>query len=295
MSVSETDSLVPQVSIERIISSRAPEDFETDRLIVGSPSYMESLSTILKDTPNATIQAFLKWRVIQSYVDYVEAPVVTPLRRFNNKLQGKDPDSVEERWRKCVDEVDTSVGWILSRLFLQEAFSEDSKKYGNQIVSDIKERFVSTLKDTEWMTKEVRELAIEKVGNIVQKIGYPTKSPNIQEPEELQKYYKNLEISNNTFFANGLAVSKFNDEIEWAKLGKPTDRDEWGMTVPTVNAYYNPPGNEIVFPAGIMQAPVFYDKSAPKYLTYGAFGSVSGHELSHGKLAHKYQLRSRGI
>lgn len=293
LSVSKTEALLPQVSIKNIISSRAPEGFKTDRLIVGSPSYMESLSAILKETPNATILAFLKWKVIQSYVDHIEGPVITPLRRFNNQLQGKDPDAVEERWRQCVDEVDVSLGWILSRLFLQEAFSEDSKKYGNEIISDIKDRFVSTLEGTEWMTKDVRDLAIEKVGNIVQKIGFPTKSPNIENPEELQKYYEKLEISNNTFFANGLAVSKFNEESEWAKLGKPTDRDEWGMTVPTVNAYYNPPGNEIVFPAGIMQTPVFYDSSAPKYLTYGAFGSVSGHELSHGKLVDEYLLNSR--
>lgn len=283
LSVLETDALLPQVSINHIITSQAPEGFKTDRLIIGSPSYMETLSSIIKETPDATIQAFLKWKVIQGYVSSIEAPVVTPLRRFNNQLQGKDADSVEERWRQCVSEVDVSLGWILSRLFLEKAFSEDSKKFGDQIVSDIKERFVSTLEGTEWMTKEVRDLAITKVGNIVQKIGYPTKSPNVQNPEQLQKYYENLEISNNTFFANALGVAKFESENEWAKLGKPTDRNEWGMTVPTVNAYYNPPGNEIVFPAGIMQTPVFYDSTAPKFLTYGAFGSVSGHELSHGK------------
>ena len=283
LTLAEATSLLPQVSIERIISSRAPEGFETDRVIVGSPSYMEDLSGIIKETSPETIQAFLKWKVIQGYGSAVEAPAVLPLRRFNNEMQGKDPDSVEERWRTCVDSVDTSLGWISSALFVETAFSEDSKKFGDQIVSDIKERFVETLETTEWMSKEVQDLAITKVGNIVQKIGYPTKSPDVQDPEALQKYYENLQVANNTYFANALAVAKFNSERGWAKLGKPTDRDEWGMTVPTVNAYYNPPGNEIVFPAGIMQAPVFYDSESPKFLSYGAFGAIAGHELSHGK------------
>jgi endothelin-converting enzyme len=100
------------------------------------------------------------------------------------------------------------------------------------------------------------------------------------DPPTLRDYYLSVEISPTTFFANSLSMSRFEVAREWSALGKPVDRNEWGMTVPTVNAYYNPPGNEIVFPAGIMQFPVF-DVNVPQYLSYGAFGSVSGHELSH--------------
>lgn len=107
------------------------------------------------------------------------------------------------------------------------------------------------------------------------------------DPNALQRYYKDVTISNTTYFDNALQVAKFEIKEEWSKLSKPTQHDQWGMTVPTVNAYYNPAGNEIVFPAGIMQHPVFYDPSVPKYLSYGAFGSVSGHELSHGKHPYK--------
>ena len=116
---------------------------------------------------------------------------------------------------------------------------------------------------------------------IVQKIGYPTKSPDIRNSSALQAYYDSVEISPQAYFNNTISIAQFNTREEWAALGKPTNRDEWGMTADTVNAYYNPPGNEIVFPAGIMQKPVFYDPSVPQYLTYGAFGAVSGHELSH--------------
>lgn len=143
------------------------------------------------------------------------------------------------------------------------------------------DRFIAKLNALDWMSKDVRKFGVEKVHNIEQKIGYPTKSPNIRDPEELKSYYGNVNISSSTYFQNALSMTESEVNKGWSQAGKPTNKDEWGMTASTVNAYYNPPGNEIVFPAGIMQSPVFYDPSIPQYLSYGAFGSVAGHELSH--------------
>ncbi|OQE20033.1 hypothetical protein PENSTE_c014G01737 [Penicillium steckii] len=279
--IKETESLLPQISFADIITKLAPHDYKGDRLIVGSPTYMEALSEILNDSPRETVSFFLQWKLIQHYAKYIEDDKVTPLHQFENELAGKDPEATQERWRTCISHLDESLGWSLSRFYVLGAFSEDSKKLGDQIVSDIKERFIFTLGQTSWMSPEVRKLGIEKVENIVQKIGFPTKSPNVLDAQDVEKYYQNLEVANSTYFENEVAVSKFDLHNEWFKLGKPTNRDEWDMTAPTVNAYYNPPGNEIVFPAGIMQPPTFYGPKAPLYLAYGAFGSVSGHELSH--------------
>lgn len=148
------------------------------------------------------------------------------------------------------------------------------------IVSDIKDQFSKKLKATKWMEDKVIDKALKKVHNIVQKIGYPTKSPDIMDPKDLRDYYQTVDVNATTFFANAVSMRRSDVARMWSAFGKPVDRNEWGMTVPTVNAYYNPPGNEIVFPAGIMQFPVF-SVSVPAYLSYGAFGSVSGHELSH--------------
>lgn len=282
LSIKETEALVPEISFTDIISSLAPRDYKTDRLIVGSPSYMKALSVLLKNTPRETVLLFLQWKLIQAFADVIEDASIEPLRRFENELAGKEPQAKEERWRKCLGRLDEGLEWSLSRFYVLDAFSEDSKKLGDQIVSDIKERFIFTLDQTSWMSPDVRRLGIEKVGNIIQKIGFPTKSPNVLDPEDVNKFYRELELSKDTFFENEVAVAKFQLRGEWSKLGKPTNRDEWDMSAPTVNAYYNPPGNEIVFPAGIMQPPAFYGPSAPLYLAYGAFGAVSGHELSHG-------------
>lgn len=283
LSTDEVLKLLPDVSFTEIISKFAPSGYKGNRLIVGSPSYMKSLSEILSQTPRETVQLFFKWKIIQSWVDVIEDPKVDALRKFNNKVAGKAPDAKEDRWRTCVKRLDTNLSWILSRFYILDAFSKSSKELGDKVVSDMRERFVFTLAQTSWMSPDVRKLAIQKVENIVQKIGYPTKSPNVTDPAEVNKYYESLKMSNETFFENTLAAMKFELHKEWSQLGKPTDRAKWEMTAPTVNAYYNPSGNEIVFPAGIMQPPVFYGSSAPLYLAYGSFGAVSGHELSHGR------------
>jgi endothelin-converting enzyme len=276
----ETRALLPTISIPYLISQRAP-GLVPNKIIVGSPSYLKTVNKLLQDTKRDTVQAYLAWKIIQAYGVNIQSDAVKPLLRFNNQLRGKDPDVTEERWRTCVKHVDNGLGWILSRVYIENAFSEAAKNFGDMIVSDIKSQFIKKLDASEWMTGDVRELAINKVHNIVQKIGYPTKSPDIRDPSVLQRYYAMVEVSNETYFENIVSMAEADVDREWAKAGKPTDRDEWGMTASTVNAYYNPAGNEIVFPAGIMQSPVFYDPTIPQYLSYGAFGSVSGHELSH--------------
>ncbi|KAH0372742.1 peptidase family M13, partial [Aureobasidium melanogenum] len=276
----ETEAYISEISITHILDTFAP-GYTPSKIVVGSPSYLKDLSKILKSSSRKTIKTYLVWKVVQSWAGAVEDPAIQPLLRFRNKLQGKAPDVKQERWRTCVSSVGSDLEWIMSRFFVERAFSKDAKDLGDQIILDIKDEFTIKLNESEWMTESVRQLAIEKVHLIRQKIGYPTQSPDITNAGELQQYYSNISIAATTYFANKLSVVKHDVRESWSQVGKPVDKDEWGMSAQTVNAYYNPPGNEIVFPAGIMQAPVFYDPSIPKYLSYGAFGAVAGHELSH--------------
>lgn len=281
MTIAEVEALLPQVSLNYLISQLASREYSPKKIIVASPSYMTTLADLLSSTKKETLQAFLVWRTIQRYEGRVADPSLQPLRTFNSQLRGLDPSATGERWRTCVNAVRSDLGWILSKFFVESAFSEEAKKFGDQIVSDIKDSFTTILDNSEWMTRNVRDRAINKVHAINQKIGYPTSNPNVLDPVALKRYYSDVTISNSTFFENRVQVVQFEVRRAWNKLGKPTQRDEWSMTVPEVNAYYYPPGNEIVFPAGIMQAPVFYDPSVPHYLTFGAYGAIAGHELSH--------------
>lgn len=281
MTPEETHALLPNLAIPSIVSAFAPPSCRPKKYIVGSPSYLEGVSKILNATSAEALQAYFVWKTVQTYAYKVEDDALKPLKRFNNELQGNDPDAIEERWRTCVKVVDNGLGWILSKFFVEKAFSKESKAFGDHIIHEIKSQFIKKLRAAEWMSKDVQGLSIEKVHNIVQKIGYPTKSPNIQDSSDIKDYYNSVNITKDAYFTNAISLANFDNKREWSALCKPTDRDEWGMTADTVNAYYNPAGNEIVFPAGIMQAPVFYDPSLPQYLSYGAFGAVSGHELSH--------------
>ena len=281
MSIIDVQFLLPHLSIPTILTKQAPSNYTAEKLIVGSSSYLDGLSAALREADPQVIMIYLVWKTIQTYAYKIESPSLKPLKEFNNILQGKDPEATEERWRFCVSDANRGLGWILSKFFVETAFSKEAKQFGDLIVSDIKDEFITKLDAADWMSREVRDLGIEKVHNIVQKIGYPTASPDVRNASALQEYYATVDIDSSTFFENWLSLHRFSNREMWSSLGKPVDRNEWGMTASTVNAYYNPAGNEIVFPAGIMQAPVFYDPSIPQYLSYGAFGSVSGHELSH--------------
>ncbi len=134
--------------------------------------------------------------------------------------------------------VDGTIGWILSRFYIEATFSKAAKNYGDQIILDIKQQFTTRLGDLDWMDDSVKKLATNKVHNIDQKIGYPTKSPNIMDPNALRDYYKGLEITD-SFFNNSLSSNKFSANQTWSALGKPVDRGEWGMQADIVNAVSN--------------------------------------------------------
>jgi endothelin-converting enzyme len=154
MTLDDVAKTLPQVSFEHIITELAPKDYSTDRVIVSSPAYLEGLSKLLSNAMPETLPAFLVWN---------EDPALKPLKQFNNIVQGKDPDAVPERWRTCIGTVDRDLGWILSKFFVDNAFSPAAKQFGDQIVTDIKDSFVDILTEATWMTEEVRQRSIKKV------------------------------------------------------------------------------------------------------------------------------------
>jgi endothelin-converting enzyme len=277
--IADADALLPEISFSRLIEAFAPSNYTVGDVIVYTPEYLPKVSSILKNTTSETIDAYLEWVLIQTWATRISDTVSAPYRRLQNELQGKDPEATPERWRTCFADVDTNLPWIESAFFVREAFSPEAKTYGERIITDIEDVFEAKLTTYEWMSAEVKDKAIEKVQNMVEKIGYPDISPNIQDPKALAHLYASLNVTG-SYFENGLAYNNFNLKGAWSDLSHPTDKNKWFMTAPTVNAYFNPPSNEIAFPAGIMQQPLF-NLDLPEYVSYGAFGAVAGHELTH--------------
>jgi len=160
-------------------------------------------------------------------------------------------------------------------------FGGDSKKMAENTIEAIKEAFVDNLPNLSWLDDETRTKAIEKVNAFVQKVGYSTSSPDIRLPVDLAEYYRAVEVDPKKHFDNLVSTARWQSKEMWSQVGQKVDRGRWLMTPQTVNAYYNPPLNEIVFPAGILQSP-FFAAHDPEYLNYGGIGLVVGHELTHG-------------
>lgn len=163
MTLTEVAKVLPQISFQRITTELAPKDYSADRVIVSSPAYLEGLSELLSNSSWETVSALLVWKTIQRYASRIEDPAVKPLKQFNNVLQGKDPDAAPERWRTCIGAADRDLGWILSKFFVDSAFSPAAKEFGDQIVTDIKGSFVDFLTSATWMTEKVRQRSIKKV------------------------------------------------------------------------------------------------------------------------------------
>ncbi|KAK7948260.1 uncharacterized protein PG986_009146 [Apiospora aurea] len=184
-----------------------------------------------------------------------------------------------ERWKICLSHTQAVVPWILSRFYLDATFSEESKLFAEQIIRGVKQQFASNIKGLNWMDEPDKDLAIEKVHNVDAKIGYPTGSPEVMSPDALKRWYSNLNITN-SLFDNSISAKVNDVNRTWPALGKPVDRNHWHSKAYEANAYHYRAGNEIVFPAGIMQTPQLH-VDWPLYLSYGGFGFIAGHELTH--------------
>lgn len=167
----------------------------------------------------------------------------------------------------------------MGRFYIEQAFSQNAREFGEQIVEEIKDQYVAVFKKANWMDEETREMAMKKLKNTLIQIGYPIRSPNTTDPEDLHQYYKDLHIGS-SYFRNIIELGRFSTKELWKKLTEPTDRYQWSMSPASVNAYNSHILNKVVFPTAIMQFPVF-DTELPSYVSYGSFGSVAGHEISH--------------
>jgi len=231
---------------------------------------------VLTSTPVSTVVDYLQLRALKAMAGHLSQPFRDEIFDLAKKLYGlKEPTPL---WKKCVAVVDGAFGFALGKAFVDQNFAGSSESTATDMIEGIKGVFRRNLPNLDWMDGPTRDLAQDKADKVMQMIGYPT---NLITEEQLATYYSKLAVDSASYFTNILSSHAFALELGNNKLGKPVDRSEWHMSPPTVNAYYSPTENQIVFPAGIMQPP-FFHKDFLMAANFGGIGSVMGHELTHG-------------
>lgn len=241
-----------------------------DSCIVATPNFFKEVSKQLTATPLDVWKTYLKFHVVNDMSPYLASNFDDAHFDFYGKtVRGQQEQ--KPRWKRVLSTVDRSVGELLGKMYVDKHFKPEAKERMMELVNNLATTYADRIKRLDWMSEVTKQKALEKLGTFIKKIGYPDK----------WRDYSKLNVGGNDYVANVMAASAFDYDYTINKLGRPVDKTEWGMTPPTVNAYYNPAFNEIVFPAGILQYP-FFDQNADDAVNYGGIGGVIGHEMTHG-------------
>ena len=247
----------------------APESV-FDELVVREPSFVSGIAELITEDRLDAWRDWLSWQVVHGAAAYLPAVFVNENFDFYGRTLTGTP-SMRARWKRGVSLVEGAMGEAVGRIYVDRHFPPTAKAAMDVLVANLIEAYRASITDLEWMTPETRERALDKLDKFTPKIGFPVK----------WRDYSTLVIDAGDLTGNIRATSEFEFQRELGKIGKPLDRDEWFMTPQTINAYYNPGFNEIVFPAAILQYP-FFDESRDAAANYGAIGAVIGHEIGHG-------------
>ncbi|MDY7231795.1 M13 family metallopeptidase [Hyalangium rubrum] len=239
-------------------------------LNVFEPKFLAEFDRQIKETPLASWKTYLKWHVVRSAAPFLSKALAEESFNFNDKYLGGAKE-MKPRWKRCVESTDDLLGEALGRKYAEKYFPPAAKARMQGMVTNLLAGMKDSVEGLAWMGPETKKQALEKLSTFNPKIGYPDK----------WKDYSQVPVSRDQFWQNVVAGRTFDVVDDRSTLNKPVDRDRWGMTPPTSNAYYNPLLNEIVFPAGILQPPAF-SMEATDAVNYGAIGVVIGHEISHG-------------
>jgi putative endopeptidase len=241
-----------------------------DELVLRQPSFLEGVAALLDAGHLEAWTDWLRWQVIRSSAAYLSDEFVEANFDFYGRTLTGTPE-LRDRWKRGVSLVEGAMGEAVGRIYVERHFPQGAKAAMDVLVGNLVEAYRQSITGLVWMTAATQKRAIEKLDKFTPKIGYPVK----------WRDYSRLEISPTDLIANVRATSEFEFQRELGKIGTPLDRDEWFMTPQTINAYYNPGFNEIVFPAAILQFP-FFDEARDAAANYGAIGAVIGHEIGHG-------------
>ncbi|WP_426062696.1 M13 family metallopeptidase [Flavobacterium sp. DSP2-3-1] len=266
--ISDLDQLMPDFNWDNMLKNAGI--LNQQNIVVAQIDYLKSLNNIIKTTPLTTWKGYLKWNAIHGAARSLN----TALDNENFDFYGKTLNGIRTQqplWRRGVDRVNNNLGEIVGKVYVKKHFSPQAKEEVTLLVKNLLKAYGESIKNLDWMSPVTKKQALDKLSKFTPKIGYPDK----------WRDYSTLKVVKGDLYGNQQKATDFEYNRQINKLGKPVDRTEWGMTPQTVNAYYNPPLNEIVFPAAILQPP-YFNLKVENAANYGGIGAIIGHEIGHG-------------
>nr|XP_056705971.1 endothelin-converting enzyme 2 [Euleptes europaea] len=278
LSIGELQDLAPAIDwLDFMSYFLSPLELtKAEPVVVYGREYLQQVSQLISATDKSVLNNYLIWNLVQKTASSLDRRFETAQEKLLETLYGTKK-SCTPRWQTCISNTDDTLGFALGALFVKATFDRYSKAIAEDMIAVIRTAFEESLDQLDWMDAKTRQAAKEKADSIYDMIGFPE---FILEDKELDDVYDGYEVSEDSFFQNMLNFYNFSGRFMADQLRKPPNRDQWSMTPQTVNAYYLPTKNGIVFPAGILQAP-FYARNHPKALNFGGIGVVMGHELTH--------------
>ncbi|PYS91456.1 MAG: hypothetical protein DMF64_12275 [Acidobacteria bacterium] len=268
ISVTEVNELTPHFSWTEYLNARGVNGVK--EINVGQPDFFKALDHVLTTVPIDDWKTYLRWHVLNSTASLLSSAFVQEDFNFNGHVLS-GTQQILPRWKRCVAGADNVLGEALGQFYVQKTFTPQARAHARAMVQNLITALQTDLSTLSWMSDVTRQRAIAKLNAFTRKIGYP----------DVWRNYEALTVTRGEYLENVRRGAEFELRRNLNKIGRPVERTEWGMTPPTVNAYYNPSMNEIVFPAGILQPP-FYDPKADDAVNYGGIGAVIGHEMTHG-------------
>jgi putative endopeptidase len=268
VALADADRLAPNFPWTRFFASQgvgAPAKFS-----LAVPEFHREVSRMIGDVPVPQWQSYLRFQLVEAASPYLSDAFTDERFDFHNRILNGQQEQ-RPRWKRVLATLEDSAGEAMGQLYVKVAFPVESRERMEQLVGNLSAALKTRIENLTWMGDETKARALLKWNTFTPKIGYPSK----------WRDWSGLATSRESYFGNVVAAMQFNYRWELGKIGKPVDKTEWGMTPQTVNAYYNPQQNEIVFPAAILQPP-FFDPEADEPINYAAIGGVIGHELTHG-------------
>ncbi|MGH9857205.1 MAG: M13 family metallopeptidase, partial [Acidobacteriota bacterium] len=266
--IAKLDSLTSDFNWQKFVAALGIND--QTAVIVSQPTYVKAFGTAFKNGSLDDWKLYAKWRVLSQAASYLSKKFDEENFNFYSKtLRGIEEQ--EPRWKRAVQSIDQLIGEAVGKIYVEKYFPAENKARMEKLVQNLLVAYDQSIQSLEWMSPETKKAAKDKLSKFNYKIGYPEK----------WRDYSSLKIQPDDLLGNVIRAVEFEYNRDLAKLGKPVDRTEWGMTPQTVNAYYNSVMNEIVFPAAILQPP-FFNTNADDAVNYGGIGAVIGHEIGHG-------------